>query len=83
MPNQTGLKTLDRLGRHPGVERIYRDSDGIWVDLKNGWRNSYDEPRGALHGIHENTARDILDRVSGIVRCEFDCCKKEASDGAR
>ena len=67
-------RTLDELRSHPGVERIYRDSDGIWADLRAGWRNSYDEPIGALHGIHENTARDVLRRVRGIVPCDCPEC---------
>lgn len=70
----TRYRTLDQLRQHPAVLRIYRDSDGIWVDLKDGYRNGFDEPRGALHGIHENTVRDVLMRVSGIVSCDCPEC---------
>jgi hypothetical protein len=44
----------------PRVAQVYRDSDGWWCDMADGWRNGFDEPRGALHGIHEDRLRDIL-----------------------
>jgi hypothetical protein len=75
MANTTGLKTLDKLAAHPGVATIYRDSDGIWVDLRNGWKNTYDEPRGALHGIHEDTVRSVLLRAGNIVPCDCEDCQ--------
>ena len=56
--NKTGLRSLDRLGRDPRVHEIYRDSDGILVELERGYTA---DPRDA-HDIHEDTVRDALDR---------------------
>ena len=72
--NKSGLKSLDKLGADPRVQEVYKDSDGIWVELHRGFKNTYDEPLGALHGIHEMNVRDVLRRVSGIAPCDcIDC----------
>jgi hypothetical protein len=80
--NTTGLKGLDKLAAHPGVDYIYRDGDGIWVELRYGWRNTYDEPVGCLHGIHEDTVRDVLLRKGHIVPCDCADCIEGAARAA-
>lgn len=67
-------KTLAALRADPRVERVYRDSDGLWVELHYGFKNTFDEPRGALHGIHENSLKDALLRWDGIQPCDCDDC---------
>lgn len=73
MANLTGYKSLNALAKHEGVERIYRDSDGIWVDLKRGWCN---DPE--THGYREDTVKEILGRKNEICRCKSACCQDEA-----
>jgi hypothetical protein len=65
--NMTGLKGLDRIGADPRVEVVYRDSDGIWVDLKKGFCSDPD-----THGYHENTVREIQ-RAFAPGRCPAGC----------
>jgi hypothetical protein len=35
--NITGFKTLDKLGCDKKVLLVYKDDDGIWVELNKGW----------------------------------------------
>jgi len=75
--NRSGFKTLDKLAEHPGVREIYSEGeDGIWVEFIPGYRNSYDEPVGCLHGIHEWNVRDVLRRKNHIVKCDCKECKE-------
>ncbi len=68
--NRTGLRSLDRLGRHSAVSNIYRDSDGLWVELHPGWTsNPWD-----AHDIHEHTVRAVLDAARAIQRCDCAEC---------
>ena len=67
-------RTLAQLKADPRVESVYRDSDGLWVELHPGWKNTYDEPRGCLHGIHEDTVRDAALRMPGVVPCACADC---------
>jgi hypothetical protein len=62
-----GLEALRR--RYPDkVESYYRDSDGIWLDLKPGWSRW-----GEVHSIHEMTTREI----ALALRDEVEVCKCE------
>jgi hypothetical protein len=77
-------KTLAELRACVCVREVYRDSDGLWVELNNGWKNTYDEPRGALHGIHENSLKDALLRWDGIKPCDCaDCTAAVAKEKTR
>lgn len=76
-------KTLGALMADPRVKRVYRDSDGLWVDLANGWKNTYDEPLGALHGIHENTVRDACNRMPSVLPCDCEFCLQAKAKAAR
>lgn len=67
-------RTIRQLALDPRVLRVYRDSDGLWVDLADGWKNTYDEPRGALHGIHEDRLSDALVRMPYVKPCDCDEC---------
>jgi hypothetical protein len=78
MKNSTGCKQLDRVESDSRVQRVYRDSDGIWLDLHYGWTA---DPLGA-HDIHENTVRDVLTHLRCVVPCRCEQCApriKEAS----
>ena len=76
-------RTRAEASTDPRVERIYHDSDGWWIDLKDGWRNGFDEPRGALHGIHEDRLRDALSKMSGVVACTCGECLDRLRSGSR
>jgi hypothetical protein len=53
----------------------YKDSDGYWIDLKQGWKWSGD-PLGVVHGIHEETRQRA--RRETVVRCDCDQCTSAA-----
>jgi len=74
--NTTGLKTLNRLGTDPRVSNIYRDSDGIWCELADGFQNGTDP---GTHAIHEDTARDVISSASLIQPCGCDECLERMS----
>jgi hypothetical protein len=67
-------RTLAALKTDPRISEVYRDSDGIWVYFVYGWRNTYDEPMGCLHGIHEDTVKAVLARVPSIAACDCPDC---------
>ena len=47
------------------IEEIYRDSDGIWVFLKDGWGTiTMGED---CHVIHEDTIKQVLEVMKGII----------------
>jgi hypothetical protein len=75
-------RTIADLRADPRVLRVYRDSDGLWVDLRDGWKNSYDEPKGALHGIHEDTLKEALVRMPHVVPCDCEWCAKAADSAS-
>ena len=66
--------TLTAANSDPRVDSAYRDSDGVWIELKYGWANLYDEPHGNLHGIHEDTVRDALRKLRGVGPCGCHDC---------
>ena len=66
--------TLATVNNDPRVDSAYRDSDGVWIELKYGWANLCDEPNGGLHGIHEDTARDALRKFRGVGMCDCADC---------
>ena len=35
--NNTKFKSLNRLANSPKVKEVYKDEDGIWVELHRGW----------------------------------------------
>jgi hypothetical protein len=72
--NRTRYKSFNVINDDPRVDYVYRDSDGIWLELNYGWRNTYDEPIGALHGIHEDRVADVLRKLSGIAPCDCEDC---------
>lgn len=72
-------KTLAQLRADPRISSVYRDSDGLWIELRYGWANTYDEPWGGLHGIHENTLKDALLRWDGIKPCACADCTAHAA----
>lgn len=77
------MKILDKLRRHPGVREVYHDSDGWWMELKDGFRNSYDEPLGYLHGAHEDTLTALARRLKGIEPCDCPECVPPTPKEAR
>jgi hypothetical protein len=66
------LKTHKLTRKH--IAREYADSDGYWIDLKQGWKWSGD-PVGCVHGIHEDT-RQIARRET-VMPCDCRCCAEK------
>jgi hypothetical protein len=63
--NETGCKTLDKLGNDPRVESVWYEYDsGYWVGLNEGWWCS-DMECGT---IHEATIAEVLKMVKFIER---------------
>ena len=75
--------TLAAANNDPRVDSAYRDIDGVWIELKYGWGNFYDEPRGGLHFIHEDTARDVLRALRGARPCDCPDCVAGLSKASR
>lgn len=48
------------------VKALWKDSDGIWLILKNGWGTT--TMGEDCHTIHEDTIPDLLSVVRTIVR---------------
>lgn len=67
MANTTGSKSLDRIGNDPRVSTVYRDDDGIWVNLHMGFCS---DPE--THGYHEMTVREVLAAFSPS-QCPVTC----------
>lgn len=51
---------------------IYRDDDGIWVTLADGW--CYDQQ--GQHIIHEDTKTEVMKAIRWTEPCHCDECKK-------
>ena len=74
--------TLASANNDPRVDSAYRDSDGVWIELKYGWANFYDEAYG-LHGIHEDTVRAALKKLRGAGPCDCPDCVAGLSKASR
>jgi hypothetical protein len=64
-------KMLTAIAKDPRVACAYRDSDGVWIEMKRGWTV---DPRDA-HDIHELTVTAAKARMKDIVVCECDNCQ--------
>lgn len=53
------------------IQEEYRDSDGYWIYLKNGWRI-----RGDAHGIVENSKREARAKLADAIPCNCAECRK-------
>jgi hypothetical protein len=54
------------------IQEEYRDADGYWIYLKRGYR-MVDDP---VHGIVENTKREAYRKLSMVVPCDCQDCKR-------
>lgn len=52
--NKTGLKTLNKVANDPRVTEVYRDENGIWVELAHGYNFE------GCSGFRGDTAADVL-----------------------
>ena len=50
------------------IRDAYRDQDGIWITLKDGWEASRTD--SGCHVIHEDTIHDLKYQIAGIQRQE-------------
>lgn len=55
MKNKTNIKVPKKY--HKMIKEIFYDSDGYWVYTERGYRSGMDY---ALHTIHEDTVKEIL-----------------------
>lgn len=53
------------------IQEEYRDADGYWIYLKNGWRIP-----GDAHGIVENTKRQARAKLADAVPCDCKECSR-------
>ena len=58
------MKYIPR-GRHAAILDAYRDSDGYWIRLKDGW---HVEAYSAEQTIHEDTISELRKVISRIRR---------------
>lgn len=47
-----------------GIESCFRDSDGYWIWLKDGW--NADRMDSDCHVIHEDYIKDLRYQIAGI-----------------
>jgi hypothetical protein len=60
------------------IASIERDVDGWWVYLKPGWIVVNDW----THAIVEDRKRDALGKMSQVVPCDCEDCKRSATAGS-
>jgi len=68
-----GTNTLNRFAarHHDKIDDWYKDCDGIWLNLKAGWRASECD---YVHTIHEDRARDVIAAFRWVHPCDCDDC---------
>ena len=54
--------------KREAIRDAYRDQDGIWITLKDGWEASRTD--SGCHVIHEDTIHDLKYQIAGIQRQE-------------
>lgn len=70
------MKSFSKILKHPAVDFISDErasGDGIWVELKKGYIDSSSD----VHAIHEDTVKEIMDRLPAVTECK---CKECVSD---
>ena len=55
-------------GKREAIDEAYRDSDGYWIYLKEGW--NADRMDWNCHTIHEDTIKDLRYQIAGIARAK-------------
>jgi 3-hydroxyisobutyrate dehydrogenase-like beta-hydroxyacid dehydrogenase len=58
--NRTRFKTLDRVAADPRVKKVYQDSDGIWIDLAEGF--NFED----CSSIRRDTVREALNDFARV-----------------
>lgn len=61
------LKYIPKSKRE-GIKDCFRDDDGIWIFLKNGW--NADRMDNECHVIHEDCISDLKYQIAGIRKVE-------------
>lgn len=51
--------------KRAAISACWRDSDGYWITLKNGY-NAGRMDNGGCHTIHEDTIADLRYQIAGI-----------------
>lgn len=64
MDNQTNIKIPKRY--HDAIKRVYKDSDGYWVDLEASYYVRGYSFFPEYHTIHEDTVADTLAMIRTI-----------------
>ncbi len=54
--------------KREAIRDAYRDQDGIWITLKDGWEASRTD--AGCRTIHEDTIKELKYQISGIQRQE-------------
>lgn len=65
-------KILEKIKQHTKVSDAFKDSDGVWVYLKDGW--GVDGCPGE-HCIVEDRVADAYRKVKSAVPCSCKQCK--------
>ena len=54
------------VSKKPAIDACWRDSDGYWICLKEGW--NADRMDWSCHTIHEDTIAELRYQIGGIHR---------------
>lgn len=60
--NNSGIEVLDKIASHKATEEVYKDKDGLWVYLNDGW-NCHLNNNGdwnSRHIIHKQSVEEIF-----------------------
>lgn len=52
--------------KREAIHDAYRDDDGMWIVLKNGWEASRTD--SGCHVIHEDTIKELRYQIAGICK---------------
>lgn len=55
------------LSNHPQIKSWFRDSDGYWIMLHEGWQSD------GCHSIHGETLHEVRTDLRSLRRCDVMC----------
>ena len=72
---------MRRLYKDKRVSLVYKDCDGWWLELKDGWAfDPASPPYGGCHTVSEDTLTELVGHLAEIQKCECaPCLKAKAS----
>jgi hypothetical protein len=70
------MKLKKSISDDPIVQEFYRDEDGYWIHLKNGYADTMFDPLQPCHTINEDTLTRAKQRLKDVEICNCSDCAK-------